>query len=81
MRVTLWRPGVHSSELYDAALRGDYELLERLYMRGAVEPPGMLEALFRRWIESLSSVDHWIGVTANLERCIKIVLEYKQPHA
>jgi hypothetical protein len=24
------------------------------------------------------AVDHWIGVSANLERCIKIVTEYKQ---
>lgn len=80
MRVVLWRPGNAPGAIYDAAMRGDYELLEALYQRGAPESPGTLEDLFDRWRESLVSYDHWIGVSANLERCLKIVLEYKQKH-
>lgn len=81
MRVTLWRPGNRVDSIYEAAMRGDYELLERLYQRGARESPGTLEDLFDKWVESLATYDHWIGISANLERCIKIVLEYKQRHA
>ena len=74
-----WTPRRHgANEIYDAAMKGDYELLERLYHEGAPEAPGTLEDLFDRWIDSLGAVDHWIGVSANLERCIKIVTEYKQ---
>lgn len=75
----LWTPRRHGkNEIYDAAMKGDYELLERLYQEGAPEAPGTLEDLFDRWIDSLGAVDHWIGVSANLGRCIKIVTGYKQ---
>jgi hypothetical protein len=74
-RWTPYRYG--KNEIYDAAMKGDYELVERLYRMGAPEAPGTLEDLFDRWFESLGAADHWIGVSANLGRCIKIVTEYK----
>lgn len=80
-RVALWRPGHGVDAIYEAAMRGDYELLERLYAMGAPESPGTLEDLMDKWFDSLSSYEHWIGVTANLERCLKIVLQCKQRHA
>lgn len=73
-----WTPGHKADDIYNAAMRGDYELLERLYKSGAPESPGTLEDLFDRWLDSLGTVDHWVGVSANLERCIKIVTENKR---
>lgn len=78
MLTRRWTPGHKPDDIYNAAMKGDYELLERLYHEGAPESPDTLEDLFYRWIDSLSAVDHWIGVSANLERCIKIVTENKQ---